>query len=66
MDWIKFGRAKLKEIELQRVDTLENNLFNEKDNDKVMEAIQYLSSRQEWKDFLKTLKKNLEKEFEAI
>lgn len=66
MDWVKFNRAKIKEQELKRIETLENNLLNEKEKEKVIEAIQYLSTRQEWENFLKTLKKNLITEFDEI
>ena len=64
MDWIKFSRAKLKEKEIDEVHLLKEFLFV--DEKRSIDAIKDLSSRHEWKEFLETLEKNLNKEFEEI
>lgn len=64
MDWIKFSRAKLKEKEIDEVRLLKEFLFV--DEKRSIDAIKDLSSRHEWKEFLETLEKNLNKEFEEI
>lgn len=64
MDWIKFSRAKLKEKEIDEVHLLKEFLFV--DEKRSIDAIKDLSSRPEWKEFLETLEKNLNKEFEEI
>ena len=64
MDWIKFSRAKLKEKEIDEVHLLKEFLFV--DEKRSIDAIKDLSSRPEWGEFLETLEKNLNKEFEEI
>lgn len=64
MDWIKFSRAKLKEKEIDEVRLLKEFLFV--DEKRSIDAIKDLSSRHEWGEFLDTLEKNLNKEFEEI
>ena len=64
MDWIKFSRAKLKEKEIDEVRLLKEFLFV--DEKRSIDAIKDLSSRHEWGEFLETLEKNLNKEFEEI
>ena len=64
MDWIKFSRAKLKEKEIDEVHLLKEFLFV--DEKRSIDAIKDLSSRPEWGEFLDTLEKNLNKEFEEI
>lgn len=64
MDWIKFSRAKLKEKEIDEVHLLKEFLFV--DEKRSIDAIKDLSSRHEWGEFLDTLEKNLNKEFEEI
>ena len=64
MDSIKFSRARLKEKEIDEVHLLKEFLFV--DEKRSIDAIKDLSSRPEWKEFLETLEKNLNKEFEEI
>ena len=64
MDWIKFSKAKLKEKEIDEVHLLKEFLFV--DEKRSIDAIKDLSSRHEWGEFLDTLEKNLNKEFEEI
>ena len=61
---MKFSRAKIKEKEINEVLLLKDHFFV--DEKKTIEARRDVSLRNEWKEFLKTKKKNLYKEFEEI